>query len=117
MSTHIKPAIETLQHLDGTKLLDKLGIAINDATNAVTVLGKKATITVTIQVGLLTQKGLSEPAISITGEVDTKLPKPDPEATIFFVDEESNPTLTATRQRQMDIRIAADNTQGDAAHG
>lgn len=115
MSTHVRPAIETLQHLDGTKLLDKLGLAIQEATSATTHLGKKSSITITIDFALLTQKGLTEPALSITGEINTKLAKPDPEAAIFFTDEDGNPTRNATRQREMNISIATDN--GAAAHG
>jgi len=109
MNSTIRPALETLDRLDGGKLLDKLAVAINEATGATRFLGKKSRVTVTLDIALLTQQHVAEPAINITAEVSTKLPKSQPEGAIFFVDEENNPTSTTTRQRDLDIRVAADH--------
>lgn len=116
MSTNIKPALGTLDRLDGGKLLDRLAMAINEATSATTALGKKSRVILTIDIALLTQQHVAEPAISITGAVSSKLPKSTPESAIFFVDADGNPTNTSQpRQRDLEIHVAVDN--GATAHG
>lgn len=117
MSMNVRPALETLNRLNGGKLMDQLAVAINEATGAARHLGKKSRVILTIDIALLTQQNVAEPAINMVGEVTTKLPKSTPEGAIFFVDDDNNPTSSTTRQRDLDIRIAADNTTGEVAHG
>lgn len=116
MSMNVRPALETLDRLDGGKLLDRLALAINEATSATTALGKKSRVIISIDIALLTQQHVAEPAISVTGAVSSKLPKSTPESAIFFVDADGNPTNTSTpRQRDLEIRVATD--QGEVVNG
>lgn len=109
MNSSIRPALETLDRLDGGKLLDKLAVAINEATGATRALGKKSVVTISIEIALLTQQHVAEPAVNITGKVDSKLPKSTPEGAIFFIDADNNPSTTTTRQRDLPIHVAADH--------
>ena len=116
MSMNVRPALETLDRLDGGKLLDRLALAINEATSATTALGKKSRVIINIDIALLTQQKVAEPAICITGSVSTKVPKSTPESTIFFVDADGNPSNNSTpRQRDLEIRVATD--QGAVVNG
>lgn len=114
MNTAIRPALETLRELDSGMLLDKLAIAIHDATNAVQYLGKKATITLTIEVAQLSNKGIKEPVICMEGEVSSKLPKPDTEKTIFYIDNDGNPT-TQRQVRQPELGLSVAPSSNPAA--
>lgn len=111
----IKPALDTLRELDEGRFLDKLAVAIHDATAAVTVLGKPAKVIVAIDIAPLTKQGLTEPVITMESEVSTKLPKPDAPRSIFFVDVDGNPTTKQQRQRDLSLSIAGGEKQGAAA--
>lgn len=102
----IKPALPVLAELDDKRFLDKLAVAIHDATAAVTVLGKPAKITITINVDMLSTKGMSEPAVTMEADINTKLPKPDGNLALFFIDGDGNPTTNQQRQRGLDLSIA-----------
>ena len=110
----IKPALETLRELDNKMFLDKLAVAIHDATAAVTALGKPATVEVSIKVSTLTKQGFVEPVITMSSKVKAVLPEPDPHLALFFVDEDGNPTTNQQRQRGLDLSIAA---TGEAKQG
>ena len=100
-------ALNTLQNIRQGILLDQLSVAIHDAVNAVQHFGKPAEIIVKIGVLPMGTKGVSD-AVAFTGEVSTKLPKPELEQTLFFVDANGNPTTNQerTRQRSFDIATA-----------
>jgi hypothetical protein len=103
----IRPALDTLRELDERRFMDKLALAIHDATSAVQHLVKPAKITVTIDIAPLTKQHLSEPAITIEAEISSKLPKPDGHRALFFIDEDGNPTTKQQRQRDLGLSVAA----------
>ena len=115
MNSTIRPALETLRELDGGMLLDKLAIAIHDATSAVQHLGKNAKIIVTIEVSPLTKQQLKEPVISMEAEVATKLPKPEGDKSIFYIDNDGNPTTTRQRQPELGLSVAPSTDAVNAA--
>lgn len=94
----IRPALETLSELDAGNFMDKLAVAIHDATSGVTTMGKKSTISITIEVAPMTKAHTVEPVITMTAEIVTKLPKPDAYQALFYVDGEGNPTTKQQRQ-------------------
>lgn len=102
----IAPAITTLQALRDGKTMDQLAVAIHDAINAVETFRKSGTVVLTITVSPFGTKGVSG-MVTMTGEVTSKLPKPDPEETPFYVDMNGNPTTHQERTRQMGLNIAA----------
>lgn len=102
----IRPALETLRILDNEQFMDKLAVAIHDATCAVQVLGKTAKISIEIVVSPLSKQNLTEPVITIEADINTKLPKPDASRAMFYIDGEGNPTTNQQRQRDLGLSIA-----------
>jgi hypothetical protein len=101
----IRPALETLRELDDRRFMDKLAIAIHDATSAVQHLGKAAKITVTFDIAPLKQN-LTEPVVTMEAEIVSKLPRPDGHRAIFYIDGDGNPTTQQQRQRGLDLEVA-----------
>jgi len=110
----IRPALETLRELDEHRFMDKLAFAIRDVTDAVRALNKPGKITITLEIAPFTQKGLTEPVLTIESDITAKPPKPDSPKTLFFVDDDSNPTRQQQRQRNLGLTIAGDNDVGAA---
>jgi hypothetical protein len=102
----IRPALDTLRELDEGRFLDKLAVAIHDATSGVTALSKPSKITITLDFAPLTKQNLAEPVITVEAEIVTKLPKPDGHRALFYVDGEGNPTTQQQRQRGLDLQVA-----------
>lgn len=118
MTMKIRPAIDTLRALKDGVTIDRLAFEINSACNAVTQLGKPAEVTLKIRIRPYSGKGtkLKEPPILMDAEITTKLPKPDSEATIFFVDDDGNPVQTPPRKDpELDLHIAG--TNGERSNG
>ena len=111
----VRPALETLRELDGKEFLEKLAIAIHDATVAVEQQRKSAKITITMDFATLSKTALTEPAITIEADINTKLPKPDANKSLFFIDSNGNPTTTQQRQRDLDLHIANRVERGEIA--
>lgn len=111
----IRPALETLRELDERRFLDKLALEIRQCTDAVRALNKPGEIVIKLKVESLTQKGLTEPAITISAEITAKPPRPDSPKALFFVDDEGNPTRQQQRQRGLGLTIAGDNDVGATA--
>lgn len=107
----IRPALETLGELDEGRFMDKLAVAIHDATSGVTALSKKSSITITLEFAPLTKQNLAEPVITVEAEIVTKLPKPDAPRALFYIDGDGNPTTKQQRQRGLDLHVA--EHQGD----
>lgn len=103
--SELRPALEVLRELDNGNLLDKIALALHDASQTTTALGKGSSVTVTFSLGLLTQKNLSEPVISMSAVVDSKLPKPDPHQSLFFIDEDGAFSKKPTRQAETGLTI------------
>lgn len=104
--SNIRPALDTLRELDEGRFMDKLAVAIHDATSAVTALGKPAKIQVTLELDMLSDKKMVEPVMTVEAEIATKLPKPDGHRAIFYVDGDGNPTTQQQRQRDLGLRVA-----------
>lgn len=107
----IRPAIETLRELDDKNFLDKLALAIHDAAQSVMALAKPAKINITLTMDMFSSKGLAEPVLTMEADITSKLPKPDPNLAIFYVDAEGNPTVQQQRQRGLDLSIAPSDSQ------
>lgn len=111
----IRPAIDTLRALRGGRALDELALHITQACNHVTELGKAAEVKLIIKIKPYSQKGtrLVEQPVVMEVEVDSKLPKPDREGTIFFLDEDGNPTETPRRRdRELELNIVSEVNHG-----
>lgn len=102
----IVPALHTLREIPG--LMDKVAVAIHEAISAVRLHRKGATISIALDIRLMKEGGAAmvEEPITISGEVDSKLPKPPPVPQLFFVDLDGNPTRTMKKQRGLDLQIA-----------
>lgn len=107
---NIRSAQAILNEIRGGAALDDLAQHLHDATAAVTEHGKSATVTLTITIspykGSNAAKFHDQPLI-VLGEVTSKLPKADPEATIFFESTEGN--LVRTQERQSDLPLSIAN--------
>lgn len=84
--------------------------AIHKALQATMENGKESVVTLKISINQLTSKKLSEPAVSFSGEVTMKLAKPQADETIFFVDENGDPSRQPQRQQEMGLRVASEST-------
>lgn len=113
----IRPAVAVLNDIRNGHMLEDLGQHIHDACVAVRDHNKPATITVTMVVA--PWKGdhkLVEQPILITAEVESKLPKEKPDATVFFIDDNGNAVRNQTRQPDLGLSVAG-GTGGVAAEG
>lgn len=102
----IRPALETLRELNGGLFMDRLAVAIHDATSAVQHLEQKAKIIITIEIAPLTKNKLKEPVIGMEADISSKLPKPEAEKDLFYIDGDGNPTTTSQRQPELGLSVA-----------
>lgn len=107
----IRPAQATLNELRDGRALEEMAQHIHDAIVAVREHGKAATVSLDIVIAPMKSghEKLVEPPLIFTAEVTSKLPKPQPEATLFYTDADGNPTRTQTRQRGLDLSVATIN--------
>ena len=117
MSSAIRPALDTLRELDEGRFLDKLAVAIHDATSGVTALSKPSKVTIVLDFAPLTKQNLAEPVITVEAEITTKLPKPDANRALFYVDGDGNPTTHQQRQRGLDLSVASRDSDAAPAKG
>lgn len=106
METGIRPALDTLRELDQQQFLERLAVAIHEATTAVRDLGKPAKISITLDFAALSKQQLIEPVITVEAEIHTKLPKPEGNRALFYIDAAGNPTTQQQRQRGLDLQVA-----------
>lgn len=111
METNIRSATAILIELREGQVVTELSGAIHDALAAVREHNKAADVVLHINIKPLTDTRISDPAITMTARVETKLPKEVPPATIFFVNDDGNPTRTAERPRQQSFAVAASGSQ------
>lgn len=110
MNNAIRPAIDTLRELREGQVLDELSIHLHDAVSAVQALGKPAEVSITIKIKPFSKTRVMNPALAFEAEVTSKLPKPDREGDIFFVDDNGNPTRNQVRQPELSgLKIAGAN--------
>lgn len=116
MTDKIKPAQATLNALRDGQAMNELAQAIHDATCAVRDFNKPAKVTLTIEFAPLKggTVGLLELPIIATAEIATKLPKPEADQTIFYVDKDGNPTRNAP-EREPDLGLQLHHNQGSDA--
>lgn len=107
----IRPAQVTLNALNGGATMTELAQAIHDATGAVRGQNKPATVTLTISFEPMkgVAAGLKEAPLLARAEIATKLPKPELPTTLFYVDDDGNPTQQApARQPALGLSIAGE---------
>jgi hypothetical protein len=108
MNKQPRPAQQILNEIASGRLMAELTTTFVEAKEAVNLHGKKAIVTMTIEIAPY-KKGtvhlVDEPFV-ITAGIDTKFPKKDHEATLFFEDEEGNLTRNQTRQRDLGLGVA-----------
>ena len=114
----IRPAQATLNDLNSGQTMVALAEAIHEAISAVKQHGKPAIVSLDITVATMKdQHTFVNPPVVISGEVSSKLPKAPPPLTLFFVDEDGNPTRNQTREPELPLSIAGvDKTTGEI-HG
>lgn len=98
---------------DGRAVLE-LSAEIHKAIEAVKQHGKAAKVTLELTIAPLNKgaEHLVEAPLTFTAEIDSKLPQPDPEKTLFFVDTDGNPTRNpAERQQGLNLTVAGANTK------
>lgn len=96
----ITPAQVTLNALRDGQVMNELAQHIHDAVVAVEEHHKGASVTLTMEFKPLGTKGVSD-AFEIIGEVTSKLPKPPTPSTLFFSDEDGNPSRTRRNQEEL----------------
>lgn len=112
----IRPALETLRELEGGKFMDKLALAIHEAAVAVKTYGRKGTVNVSLEIAMLAAKETTEPVLTIEVDLSSKLPQAPASKTIFFLDEDDNPTRNQQRrQRDLDLVGSRPDSQEQAA--
>lgn len=108
MTTRSATAI--LAEIRDGKLLVELSEAIKTAVAAVGDIGKPATLRLELTIAPL-RKGaehLVEAPLLVSGEIVSKLPKHDPEATLFFNGRDGNLTQSPPdRQPGLPLSVAA----------
>lgn len=106
MEGNIRSATSILVELRDGQVITEMSGAIHDALAAVKEHGKEAEVVLRIKVKPFTNQNLAEPAITMTAEVEKKLPKEVPPATLFFLGEDGNPQRNPARQQQMPFGVA-----------
>jgi hypothetical protein len=114
----IRPAQATLNDLNNGHVMVRLAEAIHEAVAAVKIHGKPAVVTLDITVATMKgQHNLVNPPVVISGEISSKLPKAPPPLTLFFVDEDGNPTRNQTREPELPLNITSINKQTGEING
>lgn len=106
----IRPAIDTLRELNGGRLLDDLAVHLVAACNAVRDPHKGAEVNVSIKIKPYSAKGtkLIEQPIFFVADVTSKLPQPEKEGRVFFLDQHGNPLSNPPRREaQLDLHVAS----------
>lgn len=112
-------AVQTLTTINEGRTINDLAAALNTACTAVKAHGKPATITLTITVDTF-KKGanLIDQPITMAAEVRTKLPREDLPVTLFFVDDNGDPTRTPNnRQSQIPGLGLVNTATGEIKNG
>lgn len=109
----VTPAQATLNALSEGQIMAELAQSIHDAVAAVNAHNKPASVTLTIAIAPMKKDGrLADAPLLISGEIGSKLPRPDPAQTLFYTDDNGNPTRTRTRQPDLPLSIAHEVSNG-----
>lgn len=109
MSETVRSAIAILPEIRKGLAVGELSQAIHDATAAVKEHGKPAVVRFEITIQPFKGKqsmSLTQPPVVITAETTSKLPKPETEATLFFLDDDDNLTTQMRREEQLPLHVA-----------
>lgn len=107
--SNIRSATSILTELRDGMVITELSGAIHDALAAVKEQGKAAEVLLRIKIAPFTETKLVEPAITMTAEVERKLPKEVPPSTLFFIGDDGNPQRNPARQKTMPFEVASSN--------
>lgn len=109
MKNNTRSALQILAELRDGNVIIEASEAIKTSIAAVVEHGKPATVTIELTIAPLRKgaENLTEAPLVFTGEVKTKLPKADPEATLFFVGDDGNATRNpGERQPALGLTVA-----------
>lgn len=108
---NIRSATSILTELRDGQVITELSGAIHDALMAVKEHNKPAEVVLRLSIKPFTNTSLVEPAITLTAEVEKKLPKDVPPSTLFFIGDDGNPSRNPTRQDKLPFTVAGDATK------
>lgn len=113
----MRSAMSILPELREGRAMVELSEHIHLAIAAVREHGKAAKVTLEITIAPLRgdAEKLVEAPLTFTAEAYSKLPEPDPEKTLMFVDNDGNPTRNpAERQKDLGLTVAGSDTSKSA---
>lgn len=116
--SNIRSATSILTEIREGRAVVELGDEIHNAIAAVREHGKPAKVTLELTIAPLRNgaEKLVEAPLAFTAEISSKLPTPDPEKTLFFVDGEGNATRNPSeRQQDLGLRVAGSDTSKKTA--
>lgn len=96
-------------HLNG-RTHEEIGIELHQLLEAVKAHGKKGSLTVTVVIEP-PSNGVDGGPLPIGIEYASKAPKPAAPKSIYFLDDQGNPTRTDPRQMALDLRTAPATTE------
>lgn len=106
-NTPIRSIMVILPELRQGNVIQEMSAGLHEAIAAVKSLGKPAEVTLTIKVARFNKdQQVVDPPITIVATVDTKLPKQEPPASLYFIDADGNPTQQPDRQRDLAFTVA-----------
>jgi hypothetical protein len=108
VNTTPRNALEILDEVRKGGATRELSAVIHEAIQAVKMHGKAAKVTIELTIAPMSKgaENLVEAPIVISDEITSKLPKPEPEKTLFYVDTEGNATRKpGERQTGLDFQI------------
>lgn len=112
--SNTRSATAILTEIRDGRLIVELSEHIKTAVAAVGEIGKPATVTIALTIGSLRKgaENLVEAPLLVSGEVTSKLPKYDPEQTLFFLGKDGNLTQSPSdRQPALGLSVAAKTQQ------
>jgi hypothetical protein len=113
----VRSATSILTEIRDGHAVVELGDEIHRAIAAVKEHGKPAKVTLELTISPLRNgaEKLIEAPLAFTAEISSKLPQPDPEKTLFFVDAEGNATRNPSeRQQDLGLRVAGSESKKTA---
>ena len=115
MQQNIRSGLAILADLEKGRVAVQLSQAIHDAMGAAKIHGKAAQVTLTLDIRPPKEVGdrMVETPMFVAAEVTTKLPKPTPLVTLFYLDADGNATRQPTREQDdLPFSVASSQSQG-----
>lgn len=88
-AAHVRPFTEMLSGLQRGVVADEAATELAEVTRAVRETGKKGQVI--LKLTIAPYKGNDE-IVNVTGEVSSKIPKPDPAASVFYFSDDGQLT-------------------------